>query len=106
MKGRTGVDLCGGAASCAVNEFSGALGVRGCRKHGSVVNGQHFHPGRDVGGVILAWFESKFKVGTKKSCSKFRDKLFDGVAFATEPMPAKVTVQAVLATCPMREFMG
>src|SRR6266496_2308989 len=98
-------DLRGGGGS-GVDKFGGALCVRGCGEHCSIISGQYFQPSCDIGRVVFAGLKSEFQVGAQESCPEFGNQFLDSVTFAAEAMPAEVTVEPGLAACPVSAFMG
>jgi hypothetical protein len=94
-------DLRGGLCGSGVDKFGGALCMGRGGEHCSVVSSQHFQPGRDMGRVIFARFQSKLQVGAQESGPEFGNQFLDRVTFAPEAMPAEVTVEPGLAACPV-----
>ena len=99
-------DLRGGPCGSAVDKFGCALCVGRGGEHRSVISSQHFQPGCDIGRVIFAGLDSKLQIGAQEGCPEFRNKFLDSVTFASEAMPAEVTVEPGLAACPVGAFMG
>ncbi len=99
-------DLRGSFRGFAVDKFGGALCVSGGGEHCSIISGQHFQPGCDIGRMIFAGLKSKLQIGTQESSPEFGNQFLDSVTFTPEAMPAEVTVKPGLAARPMRTFMG
>jgi hypothetical protein len=99
-------DLRGGLRSFAVDKFSGTLCVGRGREHRSIISSQDLQPSCDIGRVIFARFQSKLQIGAQESGPEFGNQLLNSVTFASEAMPAEVTVEPGLAACPVGAFMG
>jgi hypothetical protein len=99
-------DLRGDLRGSAVDKLGGTLCVSCGGEHRSVVSSQHFQPGCDIGCVIFARFQSKLQVGTEERGPEFGNQFLDSVTFASEAMPAEVTVEPGLAARPVSAFMG
>src|SRR5271166_3531898 len=99
-------DLRGGLCGPAVYKLGGTLCVGSGGEYCSVVSSQHFQPGCDIGCVIFARFQGKLQVGAQERGPEFGNQFLDSVTFASEAMPAEVTVKPGLAARPMRTFMG
>jgi len=98
-------DLRGGLRGSAVDKFGGTLCVSGGGEHSSIVRSQHFQPSCDVGRMIFARFQGKLQVGAQKRSPEFGNQFLDRVTFASEAMPAEVTVEPGLAARPMSALM-
>jgi len=61
-----------------VKIIGGLLRMAGGGEDRPLVVFQDFQPGRDIGGVVVAGFRRDAKIGAKKSCADFRDKLLHG----------------------------
>jgi len=49
---------------------------------------------------------ASFQIGAQESGPEFGNQLLNSVTFASEAMPAEVTVEPGLAACPVGAFMG
>src|ERR1700676_4050987 len=56
--------------------------------------------------MIFARFQSKLQVGTEERGPECGNQFLDSVTFASEAMPAEVTVEPGLAACPVGASMG
>ena len=56
--------------------------------------------------MIFARFQDKLQVGAKERGPEFGNQFLDSVTFASEAMPAEVTVETGLAASPVSTFMG
>src|SRR5258708_27271820 len=82
------------------------LGMRSCRKDGTVVILENFQPRRDICGVFLSRLLVQFEIGTQEGRSQLGYEFFAAVAFIAPALAAEVTIKALSVFRPVGEFMG
>jgi len=70
-----------------MQKVCGALRMGSGGKDRPLVLSQDLEPTLNIGGMIAAQLGCQLKIGAKKCCAKFCNKLLAGVAFITPTLP-------------------